>query len=169
MEGHEVSVWCVSDGRAGIERQTLAVAHALSERVPTRIKVLRLQPTGFQVSLPPNLWLMPKAALPIEQASRLQAPWPDVWIANGRRSIPYSMRMKKWSAGQSLVVQLQDPKVNSKRFDLVAPPQHDGVQGENVITTLGAPVWYTRKQIETALAQIPEPRHLGKKKVMVIL
>lgn len=169
MEGHEVSVWCVSDGRTGIERQTLAIAHALSERVPTRIKLLRLQPTGFQVSLPPSLWLMPKAALPIEQAARLQAPWPDVWIANGRRSIPYSMRMRKWSAGQSLVVQLQDPRISPKRFDLVAPPQHDGVRGDNVVTTLGAPVWYTQKQIDTALAQIPEPRHLGKRKVMVIL
>ena len=169
MEGHEVSVWCVSDGRAGIERQTLAVAHALSERVPTRIKLLRLQPTGFQISLPPSLWLMPKAALPIEQATRLQAPWPDVWIANGRRSIPYSLRMKQWSAGQSLVVQLQDPRLNPKRFDLVAPPQHDRVRGDNVVTTLGAPVWYTQKQIDTALTQIPEPRHLGKKKVMVIL
>lgn len=169
MEGHEVSVWCVSDGRTGIERQTLAVALALSERVPTRIKVLRLQPTGFQVNLPPSLWLMPKAALPIEQAARLQAPWPDVWIANGRRSIPYSLRMKKWSAGQSLVVQLQDPRVTPKRFDLVAPPQHDRVRGDNVITTLGAPVWYTQKQIEAAIAQLPEPRHPGKKKIMVIL
>lgn len=169
MEGHEVSVWCVSDGRAGIERQTLAVAYALSERVPTRIKVLRLEPKGFQVSLPPSLWLMPKSALPIEQAARLQAPWPDVWIANGRRSIPYSLRMKKWSRGQSLVVQLQDPRVNPKRFDLVAPPQHDGVRGDNVITTLGAPVWYTQKQIDTALSQIPERRHAGKKRVLVIL
>ena len=169
MDGHEVSVWCVSDGRIGIERQTLAVAYALSERVPTRIKLLRLQPTGFQVSLPPSLWLMPKSALSIEQAARLQAPWPDVWIANGRRSIPYSLRMRKWSTGQSLVVQLQDPRISPKRFDLVAPPQHDGVKGDNVITTLGAPVWYTKKQVETALAQIPEPRHLGKRKVMVIL
>ena len=169
MEGHEVSVWCVSDGRAGIERQTLAIAHALSERIPTRIKVLRLQPTGFQFYLPPSLWLMPKAALPVEQAQRLQPPWPDVWIANGRRSIPYSLRMKKWSLGQTLVVQVQNPRINPKRFDLVAPPQHDGVRGENVITTLGAPVWYTQRQIETALAQIPEPRHPGTKKVMVIL
>jgi mitochondrial fission protein ELM1 len=169
MQGREVSVWCVSDGRAGIERQTLAVAHALRERVPTRIKVLRLQPSGFQLVLPPSLWPMPKAALPIEQAARLQAPWPDVWIANGRRSIPYSLRMKKWSTGHSLVVQLQNPRLKPKRFDLVAPPKHDLVRGDNVITTLGAPVWYSQKEIETNLAQIPEPRHLGKKKVMVIL
>ena len=155
MEGHEVSVWCVSDGRAGIERQTLAIAHALSERVPTRIKVLRLQPTGVQLYLPPSLWLMPKAALPKEQAQRLQAPWPDVWIANGRRSIPYSLRMRRWTLGQTLVVQVQNPRLNPKHFDLVAPPQHDGVRGENVITTLGAPVWYTQKQIDTTLSQIP--------------
>ncbi len=169
MEGREVSVWCVSDGRAGIERQTVAVAHALSERVPTRIKVLRLQPTGFQVHLPPSLWLMPKSALPIEQAARLQPPWPDVWIGNGRRSIPYSLRVKKWSARQSLVVQLQDPRMSPKRFDLVAPPQHDAVRGDNVITTLGAPVWYSQRQIEGELAAIPSPRHAGKKLVMVIL
>jgi mitochondrial fission protein ELM1 len=169
MEGHEVSVWCVSDGRAGIERQTIAVAHALAERVKVRIKVVRLQPKGFQVNLPPSLWMMPKAALPAHQAAQLEAPWPDVWIANGRRSIAYSLRMKKWSARQSLVVQLQNPRVNPKRFDLVAPPQHDGLRGENVVTTLGAPVWYSRRDIEGELTAIGPPRVAGKKLVMVIL
>lgn len=169
MEGHEVSVWCVSDGRAGIERQTLAVAHALSERVKTRIKVLRLQPKGFQLNLPPSLWMMAKGALPAEQAARLQPPWPDVWIGNGRRSVAYSMRMKKWSHGQTLVVQLQNPRVSPKCFDLVAPPQHDGVSGGNVITTLGAPVWYSSRQIEGELTAIPAPRISGKRLVMVIL
>ncbi|GBF58476.1 hypothetical protein PbB2_02162 [Candidatus Phycosocius bacilliformis] len=169
MDGPEVAVWCVSDGRAGIERQTLAVAHALGELVATRVRVLRLQPEGFQLNLPPSLWPFAKAALPAEQAARLQPPWPDVWIANGRRSIPYSLRMKKWSAGQSLVVQLQDPRVNPKRFDLVAPPQHDGLTGDNVVSTLGAPVWYSAKQIEAANALIPPSRYPAKRQVMVIL
>jgi uncharacterized protein len=162
-------IWCVSDGRVGIERQTLAVANALSELMPIETKVVRLEPKPPQVWLPPDLWLAPLAALPTEQRQQLQAPWPDIWIANGRRSIPYSLRAKRWSGGKTLIVQLQDPRVDSARFDLVVPPVHDGVQGTNVVETLGAPVWYTKAQIEAAKAQFASPASDSNPLVLVIL
>jgi uncharacterized protein len=163
------SVWCVSDGRAGIERQTLAVANALSELMPIETQVVRLTPTGPQTWLPPQFWPAPLAALPAAQRARLASPWPDIWIANGRRSIPYSLRAKAWSGGKSLIVQLQDPRVDPARFDLVVPPRHDKLIGPNVIQTLGAPVWFTSAQIDQARQQFPTPDAIEGQKVLVIL
>jgi uncharacterized protein len=159
-------VWCVSDGRAGIERQTLAIAHALSELMPIDIKVVRLTPRGPQVWLPPQFWPAPLAALPTSQRERLTPAspdeWPALWIGNGRRSLPYSLRVKHWSGGKTLVVQVQDPKLPQEllrsRFDLVVPPAHDGLQGPNVHETLGAPVWYTKEAITAARANIAEDK-----------
>jgi uncharacterized protein len=167
-------VWCVSDGRAGIERQTLAVASALGELVPIEAGqheglVKRLTPQPPQVWLPPQLWPAPLAALPPSQRALLQAPWPDVWIANGRRSIAYSLRAKAWSGGKSFVVQLQNPRIAAHRFDLVVPPVHDGVTGENVIPTLGAPVWYPQIEIDAALEAFPDLAKITVPKILVIL
>ena len=159
----------MSDGRAGIERQTVAIANALSELVPVETKLIRLTPRAPQLWLPPDLWPAPLAALPPDQRRQLVPPWPDVWIGNGRRAIPYSLHAKAWSGGKSLVVQLQNPRLSPARFDLVVPPKHDGVTGENVIETLGAPVWFTRAQIEAARAQFPGERLDTDPVILVIL
>jgi uncharacterized protein len=169
VSAQALSVWCVSDGRAGIERQTLAVANALSELVPIETKVVRLSPRAPQVWLPPSLWPAPLAALPLSERQQLVPPWPDVWIGNGRRSIPYSLRVKGWSEGKTFVVQLQDPRVDPARFDLVVPPRHDHVVGGNVLATLGAPVWFTQAQIEAARAAFPALCGTTKQRVLVIL
>lgn len=149
-------VWCVSDGRAGIERQTVAVADALAELVAVEVRVIRLNPGPPQSWLPPGLWPMPLAALPGEQRAQLSYPWPDVWIGNGRRTVPFSLRVKGWSGGQTLVVQLQHPRVDPRRFDLVVPPRHDGLTGPTVLSTLGAPVWYGAAAIAAARAAFPD-------------
>jgi uncharacterized protein len=169
VAGGAKSVWCVSDGRAGIERQTLAVAHALSELVPVDIKTIRINPHAPQVWLPPQLWPSPLSALSIDEKAQFREPWPDVWIGNGRRSIAYSLRAKRWSQGRALVVQLQDPRIDAGRFDLVVPPLHDKLDGPNVIATLGAPVWYTANQISAAQVQFSALVADERKKAVVIL
>lgn len=162
-------VWCVSDGRAGIERQTLAVGNALSELMAIQMRVVQLTPSGPQTWLPPQFWPAPLAALSPAQRLQLAPPWPDIWIGNGRRSVPYSLRAKAWSGGKTFVVQLQDPRVDPSRFDLVVPPRHDGLVGSNVVETLGAPVWFTAAQIEAAKAAFPHLLAIGARKVLVIL
>ncbi len=173
------SVWCVADGRAGILNQTKALAAALAE--PERAAKLShirsqavsreviLQPRGFQLNLRPDLWPMALSALPEEQRKLLAPPWPDVWIAAGRRSIPYSRMFRKLSGGQTLVVQTQHPKVSLDAFDLVIPPEHDGLAGANVFPILGAPVWFSRDRIAEAQAQFPHLAGTGGQKVLVTL
>ncbi len=155
------SIWVVSDGRAGIERQAVAIAQALGElhrwtdishirSDAHKAEPIRISPKAPQVWLPPNLWFAPLAALPKNQRDEFKAPWPDVWIGSGRRSVPYSMRVKEWSNGKTLVIQTQDPKVDAKHFDLVLPPEHDQLEGPNVFPTIGAPAHFAMGDLEQA-------------------
>ncbi len=172
------SIWVVSDGRAGIERQALSLARALE--APERQEKLahiqsdahrdapvQLNPTGWQVPLPADKWPMPLGALPREQRDVFTAPWPDLWIATGRRSIPYSRRMKKWSGGRTLVVQTQDPRTELGAYDLVVPPQHDGLGGVNVFPILGPPTYFATEDVEAAQAQFHELAAQSGTKVLV--
>ena len=161
------SIWVVSDGRAGIERQALALAEALGDmsRWPQiahirseahRDKPVRLSPRAPQLWLPPDRWPDPLGALPADQRNMLSAPWPDLWIGSGRRAVPYSMRVREWSKGKTLVVQTQDPKAPLDGFDLVVPPEHDQLMGDNVMPILGAPSHFSTAALEEAALKFPE-------------
>ena len=173
------SVWCVADGRAGILNQTKALAAALAEperaaklthvRSEAQSRDVILQPQGFQLMLRPDLWPAPLSALPADQRKLLSPPWPDVWIAAGRRSIPYSRMMRKLSGGKTLVVQTQDPKVSLDSFDLVIPPEHDAVSGPNVFSILGSPVWFSEQRIADAKARFAHLTKADSQKVLVSL
>jgi uncharacterized protein len=174
------SVWCVADGRAGIVNQVKALAAALAEpeRAATlahicsdahRAEPVILQPEGWQLYLRPDLWPSPMTALPEEQRRLLTPPWPDVWLAAGRRSIPYSLMMRKLSGGRTLAVQTQNPKVALSLFDLVIPPEHDGVCGPNVFPIIAAPVWFSRQRIEEARARFGALKSAPGQKVLVSL
>lgn len=162
------TIWIVSDGRAGIERQALSLARAIHAKRPGASTTLHLQPSGPQRILPPDIWPAPLAALPNDQRTRLSAPWPDIWIGSGRRSIPYSRLVKGWSSDKTLVVQTQDPRVDLSPFDLVIPPEHDAVKpAANVFPILGPPTWWSPEEISAAQAAFPTLRSAPKRKVLV--
>lgn len=68
----------------------------------------------------------------------LAPPWPDLLIACGRRSVAASLAIRRHSGRRTFTVYIQDPKIPPAHFDLVVAPQHDGVSGENVVSTRGA-------------------------------
>ncbi|MGE3251304.1 MAG: mitochondrial fission ELM1 family protein [Hyphomonadaceae bacterium] len=132
-----LSIWAVSDGRAGIENQALGLAEAIARRVPATITTKRIALRTPWRWAHPGFVPAPLQALTIG-SDPLRAPWPDIWIGCGRQSIPFSMGVKAWSREKSFVVQLQDPNVNPREFDLVIPPQHDDLEGPNVLAIVGA-------------------------------
>lgn len=155
------SVWGVSDGRAGNAAQVRAVMRALSSTgrwmqiahiagAGHRETPIVLTPRAPWTLLPGGNWPMPLAALPKEQRSLFQPPFPDVWIAAGRRSAPYTARVRELSGGRTLTVQILDPKTSADKFDLLVVPQHDDVTGPNVIQTVGSPSHFAADDIETA-------------------
>jgi mitochondrial fission protein ELM1 len=52
-------------------------------------------------------------------------------------------------------------------FDLVIPPEHDGVTGPNVFPIVGPPVWFSQARIDDSLARFPSLRVVQGQKVLV--
>lgn len=79
--------------------------------------------------------------------SQIAAPWPDIWIAAGRATLPLSIQMRRWSKGRSFVVQIQDPRMPTTPFDLVVAPKHDRTHGDNVLLITGSPHRVTAERL----------------------
>lgn len=133
--------------------------------------VARLQPatvTPKRVSWRPPLGRLPQALnlLPLQllgaDADDFVAPWPDLWIAAGRATLRLSAGVRRWSRGETFVVQLQDPRWPAHQFDLVVPPEHDDLRGPHVWPITGAPHRVTPERLAEAedpkLAALPSPR-----------
>src|SRR5205823_10247866 len=71
-------------------------------------------------------------------SDRLIPPWPDLLIATGRHSVAAALYVKRASEGRTRVVQIQDPAISPRHFDLVIAPDHDRLRGDNVVVTTGA-------------------------------
>jgi len=158
-----ITIWAISDGRAGIEAQAVGLAEAVARQVPARIVVKRVGWSGRTGRLPwwanwlPRRWLTPE--------SEIQPPWPDLWIAAGRATLPLSIRARRWSGDKTYVVQIQDPRVPAHMFDLVIPPKHDRLSGDNVLPITGSPHRVTAARLDAEYAKfkdqidsLPRPR-----------
>lgn len=159
-----LSIWTVTDGRAGIENQALGLAEAIQRLTPADITIKRVRFAPLFDRWPNALRVWPRAMLS-PQSDRIEPPFPDLVVANGRSSLPFSTRLKRRSGGRTFVVQLQDPRCDLSGFDLVIPPLHDGLNGPNVFPILGSPNRITPARLAegaapfvAALSDLPHPR-----------
>ena len=156
----------VSDGRAGIQNQALGLAEAVQRLRPAAIEVCRIGWRPAFDKWPSALkqpWMRNPASDPVLPPDG--APWPDIWIATGRASLPLSVRATSAGPDRPFVVQTQDPRWRTDRFDLVVAPEHDGLSGPNVVSILGSPHRITPARIADAVAAfadrldpLPRPR-----------
>lgn len=162
-----LKVWAVSDGRAGIEAQVVGLSEAIARLVPCDVEIKRVGWKGRTGRLPwwlnllPRRWLTPESGIPTGKG----ADWPDIWVAAGRATLPLSIRAKRWSGGRTYVVQIQDPRVPAPMFDLVIPPKHDRLDGDNVLPISGSPHRVTPQRLEVEyeafkdlIDPLPRPR-----------
>lgn len=159
-----LSIWAVSDGRAGIEAQALGLAEAVARLTPAEVVVKRVRWPRWMRRLPSRFNLAPRRLL-AKGSDPVSPPWPDLWIGNGRAAIPLSIGVRRWSRGRSFVVQVQDPLRPARLFDLVIPPNHDGLEGGNVFGVTGTPHRVTPQRLSAAYAEfadrldsLPRPR-----------
>jgi mitochondrial fission protein ELM1 len=163
-----LKVWAVSDGRAGIEAQVVGLSEAVSRLVPCEVTVKRVGWQGdigrlpWWLNLLPKRWLTPESGIP---DNRNADDWPDLWIAAGRATLPLSIRARRWSGGKSFVVQIQDPRVPPHMFDLVIPPKHDRMSGDNIFPITGSPHRVTPQRLaaeyeafKDLIEPLPRPR-----------
>ena len=74
-----------------------------------------------------------------------------VIISCGRKSVIPSIALKKRLGNEIFTIHIQDPKVSFKHFDLIISPEHDNINGDNVINTKGAIHYLTKKEIKENL------------------
>lgn len=149
-----LTVWAVSDGRAGIENQALGLAEALGRRTPITLVTKHVQLRTPWSWMPPGFIPAARNALTID-SDAIEPSWPDIFIGCGRASIPFALGIRDWSRGKSFVVQLQDPRVNPREFDVVIPPIHDGLEGQNVLPIVGACHRVTPEKLDEAVLSYP--------------
>ena len=156
-------IWAVSDGRAGNAGPALGLAEAIGRKSPAQIVVKTMGWKGRIGRLPWFFNPFPLRNLTAE--SSIEPPWPDVWIAAGRATLPLSMRLRAWSKGRSLVIQIQDPRMPTSPFDMVIAPKHDRTQGDNVLQITGSPHRVTPQRLadeatrfEAVIGALPHPR-----------
>ncbi len=144
----------------GNERQALALAHAMG-LAPTVYRIRLRRPWRWAA---PNLTAGARLALSAAARRGLSPPWPALAIGCGRTGALITRALRTWSAGATFTVQILDPRVDLRHFDVVVTPRHDALEAWNVIRTIGAlnPIddaWLAEARARFAtVQQLPGPR-----------
>ncbi|HET7301069.1 MAG TPA: mitochondrial fission ELM1 family protein [Oleiagrimonas sp.] len=152
--------WVITNGAAGNERQALALAECL----PWPIRTLIAEPRA------PWSWCAPRClpgarlAWPQAVQPMLAPPWPPLVIGCGRAAALFTRLLRQCSHGACRSVQILDPRIDPRHWDVVIAPDHDGLEGDNVLNPLGSlhPIddgWLSdAREAWAHLASLPAPR-----------
>jgi mitochondrial fission protein ELM1 len=151
------NAWTLSDGHAGNVRQAQALAQAMA--------LPEVQDWALQARAPWR-WLAPRCLPGAERAfgddfAQAMATPPQLAIGCGRQAALATRLLHRRGA---LSVQILDPRIATRHWDVIIAPEHDGLRGGNVIIVLGSlhPVddlWLAaaRPQFD-CFAELPQPR-----------
>lgn len=160
--------WVISDGRAGIENQALGLAEAVGRLMPLHVAPKRIVIKSPWAKLPRAFWGDPFKRLSPDGAL-LRPPFPALWIACGRLSTPFARAVKELNPNV-FTVQIQAPRAPLDAFDLVIPPLHDKLAGENVFPILGSPNRVTQSVLRhDAEILAPAIEKLGAPRIAVLI
>lgn len=149
--------WTITDGRAGNVRQAVALASALRLGGQQR---LQLQPRAPWRWLTPRL--IPGAAQGFGPAfAQLAGNPPGLAIGCGRQA---AGALRLLGQRGTRTVQILDPRISARYWDLLVVPEHDRLRGDNVLSLLGSlnPVsddWLALGRAAfSSFEQLPGPR-----------
>lgn len=141
--------WVVTDGAAGNRRQALALAAALGY---ADAREWRLRARA------PWRWLAPRrlpsatAAFGSEFTAALASP-PELVIGCGRQA---ALATRLLRARGARAVQILDPRIDPRHWDLLLAPRHDRCRGDNVIAFPGSLHPVNAAWLATARARWPQ-------------
>jgi len=124
--------------------------HGMISQVEGLAKALDIDFTHHKVELK-SIWkLIPPKFTPISQNvyKKIEDNDFDLIISCGRKSVIPSIHLKRISKKKIFNIHIQDPKIDFKYFDFVVSPEHDGINGKNVINTKGAIHYLSESEIE---------------------
>lgn len=118
------------DGRAGNARQALALACALDADAGE----WPLFPGQLARWLAPRTW--PLLSTPFGPGFRADCEDPPALAIGCGRQAALATRLLRTCG--SKVVQILDPRIDPRHWDVVVTPEHDGLRGDNVVAMLGS-------------------------------
>ncbi len=123
--------------------------HGMVSQVEGLAKALKLNFKHQNIKLKPIWNFIPPKFTPISENLLTEKFVCDskIIISCGRKSVIPSIALKKRLKNQIFNIHIQDPKVSFKHFDLIVSPEHDGIKGDNILTTKGSIHYLTKKEI----------------------
>ena len=123
--------------------------HGMISQVEGLAKALDIDFTHHKVELNHFWKLIPPNLSPISQSvfKKINHDDFDVIISCGRKSVIPSIHLKNTANKKVFNIHIQDPKVNLNHFDFIVAPEHDAIEGKNVINTKGAIHYLTENEI----------------------
>ena len=89
----------------------------------------------------------------------------NIVISCGRKSVIPSIFLKKKFGNKIMNIHIQDPKVSLNNFDFVIAPEHDSLEGINVLKTKGAIHYLTELELEENIDYL---KHRIKNKKLIV-
>ncbi|MDA7702974.1 mitochondrial fission ELM1 family protein [Candidatus Pelagibacter sp.] len=119
-----------------------------------------------------NFWkLFPPKVTPVQDfvfKNKINSQF-DVVISCGRKSVIPSIYLKKKFKNKIISIHIQEPKVSLNNFDFVVAPEHDGLKGNNVLTSKGAIHYLTNDELDQNENYLKKRINSQKKIVTLIL
>ena len=161
MTDSPLTCFVISDGRRGIENQALGLAEAAGRLRTLEILTHTIENGAAFKAASPSLQYAMKSK-PTDYG--LGGPPPHIAIGCGRQAIAPLLALKNIHP-DTFTVYIQDPRMDTDRFDLVIAPEHDTLTGPNVETMIGSPNRVTEAEIAgqtltfaDELNALPRPR-----------
>tara|TARA_B100000700_G_scaffold232079_1_gene256959 strand:+ start:534 stop:1472 length:939 start_codon:yes stop_codon:yes gene_type:complete len=132
--------------------------HGMISQAEGLAKALDIEFTHHKVELNSFWKFIPPSLTPISNLvfNKIDVTNFDIIISCGRKSVIPSIYLKKKSNKKIFNIHIQDPKVSLKYFDFVIAPEHDNLNGNNVITSKGAIHYLTLEEIKNNRTYLEE-------------
>ncbi len=92
----------------------------------------------------------------------------NIVISCGRKSVIPSIYLKNKFKNKIMNIHIQDPKVSLNNFDYIVAPEHDNLQGKNVLASKGAIHYLTNSELDENENYL-KPRIDSKKKIVAFI
>ena len=151
----------LTEGYHGMISQVEGMAKAL--KVEFQHKIVRL---NWLWNYVPSKFT-PKSDVILKDKNYISDPEQfDLIISCGRKSVIPSIILKKKN-NKIFTIHIQDPKVNFNNFDIIIAPEHDNIQGANVISSKGAIHYITQEEIEKSKSYLVDK--VNSKKIVTLI
>jgi len=145
--------------------------HGMISQVEGLAKALDLNFIHEKIELN-NFWkLFPPKVTPVQDfvfKNKINSQF-NVIISCGRKSVIPSIYLKKKFKNKIINIHIQEPKVLLDNFDFVVAPEHDGLKGNNVLTSKGAVHYLTNDELDENENYLKPRINVQKKIVTLIL